>query len=193
MLSADSKSSSVCSTKDYGLLDSEDGQNSIVVNLSKYLSSSKDDLKKEKNAEKSELEQSVPFCALFKYASCWDKVLIAVGFIVALCSGALWPLVMILFGNFIDQFVTYATNNVTDSVRGLPEELLHNTAELSLYNAYLGIILLVFNYIIVCSFSLSAVNQAHKIRCLFMSSILKQDIAWFDTHQTGDFASRLTG
>ncbi|GFQ64248.1 ATP-dependent translocase ABCB1, partial [Trichonephila clavata] len=45
----------------------------------------------------------------------------------------------------------------------------------------------------VSFFSLAAANQAFKIRCLFMSSVLKQDIGWYDTNETGDFASRITG
>lgn len=40
---------------------------------------------------------------------------------------------------------------------------------------------------------MAAANQAFKIRCMFMRSVLRQDIGWFDTNQTGDFASRLTG
>ncbi|CAL1272518.1 unnamed protein product [Larinioides sclopetarius] len=45
----------------------------------------------------------------------------------------------------------------------------------------------------VSFFSLAASNQAFRIRCMFMSSVLKQDIGWYDTNETGDFASRITG
>lgn len=72
-------------------------------------------------------------------------------------------------------------------------EFLKEAQVLCTYYALVGILILVFNYIIVTSFSLCAANQAHRIKCLFISSILKQDISWFDTNQTADFASRLTG
>ncbi|CAL1267612.1 unnamed protein product [Larinioides sclopetarius] len=205
MLNSDSKSSSV-SSKGYGLLDNEEPlqklngeqKNNTANSISKNALPQNQDAKEEKSSEKSDQEKPVNFFALFRYSSSWDKLLMVIGFIVALFSGALWPLVMILFGNFIDQFVNHAVSNSTDSIRGSrsaspKEDFLQETAELSMYNAFLGILLLVISYIIICSFSLSAANQAHKIRCLFMASVLKQDIAWFDTHQTGDFASRMTG
>ncbi|KAF8767828.1 ATP-dependent translocase ABCB1 like protein [Argiope bruennichi] len=205
MLNSDSKSSSV-SSKGYGLLDNEEPlqklngerKNNAAISVSKNSLPQNHDTKEEKSNEKSDQEQPVNFFALFKYSNTWDKLLMIVGFIVAVFSGALWPLVMILFGNFIDQFVNHAVSNATDGIRGNRnasdrEDFLQETAELSMYNAFLGILLLVISYIIICSFSLSAANQAHKIRCLFMASVLKQDIAWFDTHQTGDFASRMTG
>ena len=33
--------------------------------------------------------------------------------------------------------------------------------------------------------------QVHKIRGLFFKAILRQDIGWYDTHQTGDFAAKM--
>lgn len=34
--------------------------------------------------------------------------------------------------------------------------------------------------------------QTYTIRKLYLSSILNQDIGWYDLHQTGDFASSMT-
>ncbi|XP_035228455.1 ATP-dependent translocase ABCB1-like isoform X2 [Stegodyphus dumicola] len=45
----------------------------------------------------------------------------------------------------------------------------------------------------VSCFSIAAANQVFRIRCMFMESILKQDIGWFDTNKTGDFTSRISG
>ena len=33
--------------------------------------------------------------------------------------------------------------------------------------------------------------QVFKIRGLFFKAILRQDIGWYDTHQTGDFAAKM--
>ena len=38
----------------------------------------------------------------------------------------------------------------------------------------------------------SAENQLFRIRELFLRSVLHQNLGWFDTHQTSDFASRAT-
>ncbi|GBM96826.1 Multidrug resistance protein 1B, partial [Araneus ventricosus] len=119
-----------------------------------------------------------------------------VGFIAALCAGAIFPTVQIVFGSFLNTFVQHATDNTTDPNKNPSysgDDFLHEIGELCLYSAGLGVALLVINYIILSTFGLSAANQAYKIRCLFMASMLKQDIAYFDTKQTGDFASVMTG
>ncbi|GFU69554.1 ATP-dependent translocase ABCB1 [Trichonephila clavipes] len=147
------------------------------------------------HVEQSELELSVGYFTLFKYSSCWDKILMLTGSLMAIGSGMIWPCIIILYGNFVDQFVHNANSNSTNGSNTSildSDDFLLQTAELSLYYAAVGLIILLCQYVIVCSFSLAAANQVHKIRCLFMASILKQDIGWFDTHETGDFASRLT-
>ncbi|GBO10779.1 hypothetical protein AVEN_265337-1 [Araneus ventricosus] len=119
-----------------------------------------------------------------------------VGFIAALCAGTLYPTLQIVFGTFLNTFVQHATDNTTDPNKNPSysgDDFLREIGELCLYSAGLGVGLLVINYIILSTFGLSAANQAYKIRCLFMASMLKQDIAYFDTKQTGDFASVMTG
>lgn len=70
---------------------------------------------------------------------------------------------------------------------------LKATAELCMWNAVFGVAIVICNYMFVSFFSVAAANQAFRIRCMFMQAVLKQDMAWFDTHQTGDFATRITG
>ena len=41
-------------------------------------------------------------------------------------------------------------------------------------------------------FEFQAENQVHRVRCAFFNAILRQEIGWYDTHETGDFASRMT-
>ena len=33
--------------------------------------------------------------------------------------------------------------------------------------------------------------QAYKIRQVFLTSVLRQNIGWYDTHQTSDFAAKM--
>ena len=54
-----------------------------------------------------------------------------------------------------------------------------------------GLINLVMAYIFVTCLNHAAECQVHKIRGLFFKSVLRQDIGWYDTHQTGDFASKM--
>ncbi|XP_054725068.1 ATP-dependent translocase ABCB1-like [Uloborus diversus] len=138
-------------------------------------------------------EEKVPpvgICSLFRYSSACDRLFIIIGLVVAIASGASMPAVMIIFGQVIDELVDHSKNvtNVTTSM----QDFLDSTARLCMYNAICGVTFFICNYIYVSFFSLAAANQAFRIRCLFMKSILRQDIGWFDTNQTGDFASRIT-
>ncbi|KAG8193490.1 hypothetical protein JTE90_023740 [Oedothorax gibbosus] len=152
----------------------------------------------EKNANTEDDIPPVGIFEIFKFSSTWDKVLLSVATIVAIAGGALWPAVMIMFGNALEMFISHASHSNTtlsqkDGDNPNATHFLEAAQELCTDYATVGFLILVFNYLIVTSFSLCAANQAHRIKCLFMSSILKQDISWFDTHQTADFASRLTG
>ena len=73
------------------------------------------------------------------------------------------------------------------------EEFERTTSELCMWYGIFGAIILISNYIFASFFSVAAANQAFRIRCLFMKAVLKQDMAWFDTHKTGGFASRIAG
>ncbi|CAG2103942.1 unnamed protein product [Medioppia subpectinata] len=55
-----------------------------------------------------------------------------------------------------------------------------------------GFAFLVCGYVMVATFSTAANNQAQRIRILFFRSILRQDISWFDTKTSGDFATKVT-
>ena len=61
---------------------------------------------------------------------------------------------------------------------------------------YMGLTTLGFvicNYFAVSMFAQAAKNQVYQIKLLFFRSIIHQDISWFDTKSSGDFASKITG
>ena len=49
----------------------------------------------------------------------------------------------------------------------------------------------VFAYIQISSIQLACERQIHKIRLLYYSSVLKQEIGWFDLNPSGELSSRL--
>ncbi|XP_035227144.1 ATP-dependent translocase ABCB1-like isoform X2 [Stegodyphus dumicola] len=157
---------------------------------------------KEKKEKDSDDDSVTPtsFLTLFRYSSSIDKILIFFGCVIAMLSGAALPTIMVLFGNILDAFVDHhrmqknlTSFDPTDSNLISKEDFLSQVANMCLYITIIGCIVFCFNYLMVSFFSMAAANQAFKIRCMFMKSVLRQDIGWFDTHQTGDFASRLTG
>ncbi|KAG8177033.1 hypothetical protein JTE90_024080 [Oedothorax gibbosus] len=152
----------------------------------------------EKHAKQDEQEKRelppVGFFSLFRYSSCLDKTLIAIGTLAAILTGASIPGVNIIYGQFIDKLIIYDIFNKNLTNETIPtDEFLQSTGELCAITAAFGVASMLCNYIMVTFFSLAAANQAFRIKSLFMASILKQDIGWYDTTETGDFASRITG
>ncbi|XP_042911164.1 ATP-dependent translocase ABCB1-like [Parasteatoda tepidariorum] len=148
-------------------------------------------------SKKEELEDELPsvsFLSLFRYSSACDKLLLFIGAIAAIISGCTMPGMTIVLGSVIQEMIDYdkSINNISNK-NVTREDFLESATMLCIYFAAIGGVMLICSYIFVCSFNTAATNQAFRIRCLFMSSILKQDIEWYDTHETGDFASRITG
>ena len=56
----------------------------------------------------------------------------------------------------------------------------------------IGLVNLVCSFVFVTCFNTAAESQVLRIRKIFLKSILRQDIAWYDVTQTGDFASRIS-
>ncbi|XP_054157883.1 ATP-dependent translocase ABCB1-like isoform X2 [Oppia nitens] len=72
------------------------------------------------------------------------------------------------------------------------DEFLHQSFEWSYYMLGIAGAFLVAGYIMVATFSAAANHQIHKIRILFFKAVLRQDITWYDTKTSGDFATKVT-
>ena len=57
--------------------------------------------------------------------------------------------------------------------------------------AIIGLVNLISSYLFVTCLNHTAESQVFRIRTLFLRSVLRQDIGWYDTHPTGSFASRM--
>ena len=58
--------------------------------------------------------------------------------------------------------------------------------------ALIGLVMWILSYLFVTCLNYAAESQVFRIRNLFFRGILRQDVGWYDTNQTGDFASRMT-
>ena len=56
----------------------------------------------------------------------------------------------------------------------------------------LGCTVLVVGYVQVTFWSLAAYRQGQRIRTLLFRSLLKQEIGWFDVHESGELNNRLS-
>ncbi|RHZ59931.1 hypothetical protein Glove_360g64 [Diversispora epigaea] len=151
------------------------------------------DLKKSKNKkETKEKVETIPFSKFFQFASPLDILYMVVGSISAMISGSALPVMTIIFSDFIQAFYEFeyikdgdlqaARNKLDDDVRK---------------NVFKFLILGGATYV-VCYFQMSlwmisGERQAARIRKLYYSSILRQEIAFFDSISTGDVTTRISG
>ncbi|KAJ4721873.1 ABC transporter B family protein [Melia azedarach] len=115
--------------------------------------------------EESKRKVEVPFYKLFCFADFIDIVLMVVGTIAAVANGFCQPLQTLLFGDLANAF-------------GLNPDLLHQVSKVALYFIYLAIGSSVVGFL---------QRQAARIRSLYLKTILRQDIGFYDTEtHTGE-------
>ncbi|XP_063900759.1 ATP-dependent translocase ABCB1-like isoform X1 [Zophobas morio] len=140
------------------------------------------DSKRSKNKEtKKEKIKTVPYFKLFRFATRFDIFLVIVGCLASLGHGAMTPLFTILFGNIIDEFKTQN-----------PDLLLSQVKDIAVWFLIFGSIAGVCSYLQVGCLLTSAQNQAHRMRQNYISSLLRQDMSWYDDIDSGELATRVT-
>ncbi|KAI3440973.1 uncharacterized protein J3R85_003014 [Psidium guajava] len=137
----------------------------------------------EKNKE-DEKTNTVPFHKLFLFADFTDMVLMLVGTIGAVGNGLGLPLMTVLFGQLIDSFGTNQNNR----------NLVHLISKVSLKFIYLALFTGVTAFLQVTFWMVTGERQAARIRGLYLRTILRQDIAFFDKEtNTGEVVGRMSG
>jgi len=149
---------------------------------------SKDDANKDKD-KKTEKAESVGLIELFKFADKLDVFLIILGIVMAIICGCIFSAMFIMFGDVTDVVAQY--NGATGANSG-NEAFLEGMNNFAIQISLVGFGILVTHYIFVAAFNYSAERQVRRIRNEFLAAVLRQDIAWFDTNTTSDFASRMT-
>ncbi|XP_056649119.1 ATP-dependent translocase ABCB1-like [Diorhabda sublineata] len=140
---------------------------------------------------------SVSFLELFQFSSASGKVLMCLGILSSIASGILQPLNTVLYGTLTGDAITYAMaqRNValTDEEKQAAEKVfLEATVRFTKLNLSLAFGMLLLSYFSTFSFNYTSMKQVFVIRCKYLKSMLNQDVSWYDTNQTGDFASRMS-
>lgn len=112
----------------------------------------------------------VGMATLYRYATRVDLILLVVGSICAIVSGALTPLMTVVFGGLQGSFAGFF--NGTVSYDGFMSEM----TRLVLYFVYLGIAMFVTTYVSTVVFIYTGEHLAGKIREHYLESCLKQNI-----------------
>lgn len=128
----------------------------------------------------------VNYMTLYRYATRNDKIILAIAGLAAIISGALLPLMTILFGSLAGTFQGF-TLGTTSSSRFTSE-----LAKYSLYFVYLAVGEFVTVYIAIVGFLYAGEHISARIREQFLAAILRQNIAFFDELGAGEITTRIT-
>ncbi|KAL6186166.1 hypothetical protein ACLB2K_042287 [Fragaria x ananassa] len=143
-------------------------------------SSNKEDASKSKEGG----TQTVPFFKLFSFADSLDYLLMSVGTIGAIGNGICMPLMTIILGDVINSFGESANSNkVVDTV-----------SNVALKYVYLGLGAAAASFLQISCWMITGERQAARIRFLYLKTILKQDVGFFDKEtRTGEVIGRMSG
>ncbi|CAD5165795.1 unnamed protein product [Musa acuminata subsp. malaccensis] len=139
---------------------------------------------RENNKDQDKTKYSVPFYKLFSFADSTDVVLMVLGSLGAMGNGLALPIMTILFGNLIQSFG--GASNLDD--------VIDEVSKVSLKFVYLAIGAGVASFLQVACWMATGERQSARIRNLYLKTILRQEIAFFDKEtNTGEVVERMSG
>ncbi|KAI8094285.1 putative ABC transporter protein [Thamnidium elegans] len=137
-----------------------------------------------KKKKKKEKQLSVPIYKIFRFATPIEKLMICVAAIFSCGIGAMQPVSIIIFGQFMSTIgESMATGNT--------KQLVIDSQPLVLIFVYMGTGVLVAAYLANCFWVLTGENQVRRIRSMYVHAILRQEMGWFDKAEEGSLTTRL--
>ncbi|CAH8266236.1 unnamed protein product [Arabidopsis lyrata] len=161
------------------------GDSNIVEEVSETKrGKEKEEVKKtEKKDEEHEKTKTVPFYKLFAFADSFDFLLMILGTLGSIGNGLGFPLMTLLFGDLIDAFGQNQTNT----------DVTAKVSKVALKFVWLGIGTFAAAFLQLSGWMISGERQAARIRSLYLKTILRQDIAFFDIDtNTGEVVGRMS-
>ncbi|KAK0729902.1 ABC transporter type 1, transmembrane domain-containing protein [Lasiosphaeris hirsuta] len=122
---------------------------------------------------------------IFEYATAFDKTVLLISSICAVIGGILNPFIALIYGVLVGAFGDYAVGSVE------ADEMWSNLSTYSLYYVYLAIAIFVVIYISTVGFYYSGERIIRALRNAYLKAILRQSMAFFDTHGPGEISTRI--
>ncbi|XP_057949997.1 ABC transporter B family member 9-like [Malania oleifera] len=127
--------------------------------------------------------QKVPFYKLFAFADRLDVALMVVGTACGAANGLAQPLMTVIFGQLINSFGASDRSHV-----------VHEVSKVAIKFLYLAVGAGIASLLQVACWMVTGERQAARIRGLYLKTILRQDITFFDTETTtGEVIGRMSG
>ncbi|KAB0343262.1 hypothetical protein FD754_020188 [Muntiacus muntjak] len=132
---------------------------------------------------------------IFRFADGLDITLMILGLLASLVNGACLPVMSLILGEMSDNLIsgclvktnTTIYRNCTQSQEKMNEDMIM----LTLYYVGIGVTALIFGYIQISFWVMTAARQTKRIRKQFFHSVLAQDISWFDSCDIGELNTRM--
>ncbi|BAT76976.1 hypothetical protein LR48_Vigan01g291400 [Vigna angularis] len=133
---------------------------------------------------KDESAKTIPLYKLFSFADSFDHLLMIVGTMGAIANGISLPLMTLLFGNMINAFGGTKNSN----------EVVVEVSKVSLEIVYLAVVTCFASLLQLTCWMITGERQAARIRGLYLQTILRQDVTFFDEEtRTGEVVGRMSG
>lgn len=164
----------------------------------------------DKPASESPSLVPVPYYKLFRFATWGELMLILLGLILGGLAGLCIPVAIIQYGEFSNMLLdrTRANDTTTSPTIILPlfggGKILYNATDKermdALYDdsvafgvscAALSAVMFILNMLMIDVLNIAASRQISRIRKMFLKAVLRQDMSWYDTNTSTNFASRI--
>ncbi|KAF7145062.1 hypothetical protein RHSIM_Rhsim04G0241300 [Rhododendron simsii] len=140
-------------------------------------------MREDREEVNGKVDRKVAFYRLFSFADRVDIGLMMVGAVSGLANGLAQPLMMLVFGGLINSFGFSP-----------PSQVVHEVSKACLKFLYLAIGAGIASFLQVSCWMVTGERQATHIRGLYLETILRQDITFFDTEtNTGEVIGRISG
>ena len=142
---------------------------------------------------------------IYRFADKLDAFLMIIGMIGAVIAGAVFPVMFFIFGNLTDamtayQFASLAPGHECDTCQDdgssgcsdADKELMDELLTILWQMCTIGIAMWLGQYVFSVCLNTSAMRQTVRMRKEFLKGTLRQDVGWYDTNTTSDFATKMT-
>ncbi|CAG8474611.1 6198_t:CDS:2 [Racocetra persica] len=131
-------------------------------------------------------KRKVSYISLYRFATKVDWIIMFIGLMFSVIAGAASPSIAIFFGIVIDYFTNFQ-NHIISS-----DEFSQEVDNFSLIFVYFAIGIFVTTYISTATWVYTGERITRQIREQYLRAILRQNIAYFDKHGSGEVTTRIT-
>ncbi|CAF1391257.1 unnamed protein product [Adineta steineri] len=163
--------------------------------------------RKSSESEKDETRR-LKFYQLYRFADIWDIFLMIIGTIAAIIAGSLYSVMLILYRRAMTELVNLGklkanittnsttTTNLSECFIVPNNSTTFDSSENDIndvvnYYVLVGFLSVFFYWLAWICWILSSERQVRRMRYALFRNILRQEIGWFDVHNTGELSNHL--